>query len=182
MRAWERNHIMTKFTSALAAMLALATLTTPAAFAHDYKVGALSIKHPWSRETAPRARTGAGYLTVVNGGGQADRLVGGSTPAAERLEIHAVSMENNVMRMRHQKDGIEIPAGGTLELKPGGYHIMLIGLKEPLKAGASVPATLEFAKAGKVEVSFKVDSLAGKPSGDKQHHGTHKAGEHDGHH
>lgn len=176
---------MNKFAYALTAVLALSTLAAPVALAHGYKVGEISIKHPWSRETAPRAKTGAGYLTIVNGGKEADRLVGGSTPVAERLEIHSVSMENNIMRMRHQKEGVEVPAGGQLELKPGGYHIMLIGLKQPLKAGESIPATLEFAKAGKVEVSFSVDSLAAKPKAE-EHHGAHKAdghkaGEHDGH-
>lgn len=172
---------MTKFASSVAAALALSLLAAPAALAHDFKAGDITIKHPWSRETAPRARTGAGYLTIVNGGSQADRIVGGTTPVAERLEIHAVSMENNIMQMRRQENGIEIPAGGTLELKPGGYHIMLIGLKEPLKAGASVPATLEFARAGKVNVTFKVESLSGK-SAPAMSHDAHGETRHHGHH
>lgn len=177
---------MKMLTSLMGAALALSTLAAPAALAHDYKVGDLAIKHPWSRETAPRAKTGAGYVTIVNGGAQADRLIGGSTPVAERLEIHSVSMDNNIMRMRHQKDGVEVPAGGTLELKPGGYHIMLIGLKAPLKAGEAVPATLEFARAGKVDVTFTVGSLSGKTAPSMNHDAhnmdEHKAGEHDGHH
>ncbi|MGK2286332.1 copper chaperone PCu(A)C [Pedomonas sp. V897] len=175
---------MTKFASLLAAALALSTLAAPAALAHAYKAGDISIKHPWSRETAPRAKTGAGYLTIVNGGGEADRLIGGTSPVAERLEVHSVTMIDNIMRMRHQENGVEIPAGGTLELKPGGYHIMLIGLKAPLKAGESVPATLEFAKAGKVDVTFKVEALSGAAAtpapaashgthGETQHHGKH---------
>ncbi|MCH8686782.1 copper chaperone PCu(A)C [Pedomonas mirosovicensis] len=172
---------MTKFTSTLAAALALSTLAAPLAVAHEFKAGTLSIKHPWSRETAPRAKTGAGYLTIINTGGQADRFLGGTTPAAEKLEIHAVSMDNGIMRMRPQPNGVEVPANGKLELKPGSYHLMLVGLKAPLKAGESIPATLEFAKAGKVEVSFKVETLAYQPApasdhgkrGEAEHHGNH---------
>lgn len=170
------SDIMTKLTPLLAAALALSTLAAPAASAAEVKTtevkaGALVLQHPWSRETAPRARTGAGYVVIQNTGKEADQLLGGSTPAAERLEVHSVTTENGVMRMRPQTDGIAIPAGGALELKPGGYHIMFINLNAPLKAGATVPVTLEFAKAGKVEVSFKVHSLRDQPH----------AGGHDGH-
>ena len=168
---------MMKFTSLLAATLALSTLAAPIASAADVKAGQLVLKGPWSRETAPRAKTGAGYVVIQNTGKEADRLVGGSTPAADRLEVHSVTTENGVMRMRPQTDGVAIPAGGTLELKPGGYHIMFINLKAPLKAGATVPVTLEFAKAGKVEVSFKVHSLRDQPT--NSGHNSHSETNHD---
>ena len=170
---------MLKLTPLLAAVLALAA---PLAHAADTKAGSLVISDPWSRETAPRAKTGAGYVVISNTGKAADRLLGGSTPAAGRLEVHSATTENGVMRMRPQKDGVDIPAGGKLELKPGGYHIMFIDLKAPLKAGETVPVTLEFAKAGKVNVSFDVQSLRGKTApADHSGHGQMNH-DHAGHH
>lgn len=173
---------MTKFTPLLAA--ALMTLVAPMANAADTKASSLVVSNPWSRETAPRAKTGAGYVVIANTGKTADRLLGGTTTAAERLEVHSVTTENGVMRMRPQKDGVEIPAGGKLELKPGGYHIMFIDLKAPLKAGETLPVTLEFAKAGKVTVSFDVQSLRGKPApashdNHNGHHSDHGEVNHD---
>ena len=167
---------MMKFAPLLAAAL---TLAAPLAHAADIKAGSLVISDPWSRETAPRAKTGAGYVVIANTGKTADRLLGGTTTAAEKLEVHSVTTEGGVMRMRPQTDGIEIPAGGTLELKPGGYHIMFIGLKAPLKAGEIVPVTLNFAKAGKVNVSFAVKSLRGQPAPAHHNNGGHN--DHNGH-
>lgn len=141
---------------ALASALAV-TVATPV-LAHDFKVGPIEIKHPWARPTPPGAPTGGGYFTLVNTGTTPDRLLGGSTPAAGRLEVHEMSMDGGIMRMRKLDKGLAVPAGGTVELKPGGLHIMLIGLKAPLKVGDRVPATLRFEKAGEVKIQFQVQT------------------------
>ena len=99
-------------------------------------------------------------MTIANTGTAADRLTGGSTPVAGRVEIHTMSMDGGVMRMRQLKDGLEIPAGGEATLKPGSFHVMLMDLKQPLKAGDTVPLTLTFTGAGTVETELVV-----KPAG-----------------
>jgi len=119
----------------------------------------VGVDGPWLRETAPGARTGAGYGLFVNGGTAEDRLLGGSTPIADRIEVHSMTMDGGVMRMRPVSGGLAIPAGGRIALKPGGYHLMLIGLKQPLRRGAMVPVTLDFAKAGSLKLSFRVESI-----------------------
>jgi len=134
------------------------TLATPIA-AHDFKRGAISIAHPWSRQTAPGQANGGGFMTVSNTGKQPDRLIGGSSPASAKVEIHTMSMTGGVMRMRPLPNGLPVPAGGKLELKPGSHHIMLIGLKKPLKLGTLVPLTLRFERAGAVTVQLKVEAI-----------------------
>jgi periplasmic copper chaperone A len=118
------------------------------------KAGDLVLSGAFTRATLPGAKVGGGYVTITNQSKEADRLVGGSSPAAQRVEVHEMKMDGNVMQMRQLKDGLEIPAGGTAELSPGGTHLMLINLTAPLKEGDMIPVTLEFAKAGKVEVQF----------------------------
>ena len=146
-----------------ALLLALASLLVAgAAAAHDYAIGSLKIGHPWSRPTPVGAVAGGGFLTISNTGKETDRLLSGATPAADRLEIHEMSVTDGVMRMRALPDGLPIAPGQTLTLAPGGYHIMLIGLKKPLAAGDRVPAKLRFEKAGEVEVVF----LVGAPPAD----------------
>lgn len=149
----------------LAALLLAAS--TGLALAHDYHAGALTLGHPWARPAPSGATTGAGYLTITNTGASADRLTGGSTPAAARLEIHEMSMAGGVMRMRPVSGGLDIPAGATVALKPGGYHVMLIGLKRPLNVGDRIPATLTFQRAGTVKVEFQVQ---GAPAGGGHDH------------
>lgn len=119
----------------------------------------VAVDGPWLRETAPGARTGAGYGLLVNGGKAEDRLLGGSTPVAARVEVHSMTMDGGVMRMRPVTGGLAIPAGGRVALKPGGYHLMLIGLKQPLRRGAMVPVTLDFARAGPLKLSFRVEGI-----------------------
>lgn len=114
------------------------------------------IEAGWVRATQPGAQAGAAYLNVTNTGKMPDRLLGGSAPGVKRVEIHEMSVTGGVMRMRHLAEGLPIPAGGTATLKPGGYHIMLIGLASPLKAGASLPLTLRFEKAGTVTVNLPI--------------------------
>ena len=132
----------------------------PAAGGPTYKVGKLVITAPWARATPKGAPVGGGYLTITNTGSEPDRLIGGSFPGAARFEVHEMTMQNGVMRMRPVAKGIEIKPGQTVELKPGGYHLMFFGLKQQLKQGDTVSGTLQFAKAGRVEITFRVGSIA----------------------
>jgi periplasmic copper chaperone A len=125
----------------------------------------VKIEDPWARATAPGANVGAGYMKITSGG--ADRLVGATTTAAARVELHITVKEGDVMRMREVK-AYDIPAKGGFELKPGGAHLMLVDLKAPLKEGTKVPMTLRFEKAGEVKVELQVRAL-GATGG--HHHG-----------
>lgn len=116
----------------------------------------IAVTEPWSRETAEGQNAGGAFMTIANTGTAPDRLTGGSTPVAGRVEIHTMTMENDVMRMRQLADGLEIPAGGQVTLKPGSFHVMLMDLKQPLKAGDKVPLTLTFAGAGTVDTELEV--------------------------
>ena len=122
--------------------------------AHEYQAGALKIQHPWSRPTV--AGVGVGYMVIVNAG-KADALVAASTPVAARVEIHQTRIEGGIMRMR-QVEKVELPAGATVRLQPGGLHMMLIGLAQPLAEGAKLPLLLRFAKAGEVKVELAVQA------------------------
>jgi len=136
-----------------------------AAQAHDYKLGALEIGHPWARATAPTAPAGGGFLTVHNTGSTPDRLVSVSSPAANLIQIHEMKMEGAVMRMRELDHGMEIPAGATVTLSPGGFHLMMMGLKGPLVQGTRVPVTLVFEKAGRIDVELDVESMGATQPG-----------------
>jgi len=150
--------------STLRTVAVLLALSMPSVHAGDYRVGSLDIAVPWSRATPKGASVGAGYLTIKNTGTTADRLVGGSSDAAAAFEVHEMSMNNGVMKMRPVKGGLEIKPGETVELKPQGLHIMFVGLKKPLAQGDHVKATLVFEKAGKVDVEFDVSGMGG-PAG-----------------
>jgi copper(I)-binding protein len=144
------------------AAIVMALSIASAANAHDYKVGALSIAHPHARATVPNQPSGAAYMTIENKGADADKLVGGTTPIARSVQLHSMSMEGNVMKMR-ELASLEIKPSEKLVLQPGnGYHIMLIGLKQPLKPGDKFPMTLNFEKSGPVDVSVHVEDKAGK--------------------
>ena len=133
--------------------------------AQTYKAGTIEIEQPWARATPKGATIGAGYMKITNTGTESDRLVGGSVSFAQRFEVHSMTMEQGVMKMREVKDGLEIKPGETVELKPGGYHVMFVGLKEPLKQGEDLSVTLKFAKAGTVEVKYPVAAVgAGGPA------------------
>jgi copper(I)-binding protein len=147
----------------------LAALSLPTlALAHSYKAGEIDIGHPWSR-AAPAGITGAGFLTLTNKGSTPDRLVGARAEIARSVELHNHVMDGDVMRMR-PVPAIEIAPGAEVKLAPGGLHIMLIGLKEPLVKGARVPLTLVFEKAGEVPVELAVEA-AGARGGEHQHGG-----------
>jgi copper(I)-binding protein len=151
----------------LAAILAVAAT---AASAHEYKAGSLQIQHPWSRATPKGATVAGGYMKIVNTGSTPDRLVGGSTEAAPKFEIHEMSMQGGVMKMRMLPKGLEIKPGQTVELKPGGYHLMFVGISAPLQQGKPVKGTLEFEKAGKIEVEYAVEAIGGAPKGGGHNH------------
>ena len=136
-------------------------VAAPAVHAHDYKVGAIAVDHPYARATGAGQRIGGGFLTLMNGGA-ADRLVAAGADVSRSVELHEMKMEGDVMRMR-QVDGIALQAGQTVELKPGGYHLMFVGLKAPLKAGDSFPLKLKFEKAGEVMVEVKIEAPGAMP-------------------
>lgn len=140
------------------AVLALAALTT---LAHGFKLGEIDIGHPYAHPTREGQLVAGGYLKLTNKGA-ADRLLSARSPAADAAEIHSMTMEGDVMKMR-QVDAIELASGQTVELKPGGYHLMLMGLKAPLKAGDQFPLTLKFEKAGEVVVTVKVEESKPQP-------------------
>jgi periplasmic copper chaperone A len=146
---------MQKFALLVACAIALSS----AAHAYDYKAGAIEIDHPWARATPKGASVAAAYLTIRNTGSEPDRLVGGSTPVAGKFEVHEMSMENGVMRMRPVEGGLKIKPGETVELKPQSLHVMMPGLNQPLERGTSFKGTLVFEKAGPVEVEFNVEAI-----------------------
>lgn len=140
----------------LLVIVAALWLCGPAAFGQEVRAGSLAVLHSYARPTAPSQPTGAGYLSVVNTGAD-DRLVSASAPVAQSVQLHSMRMEGDVMRMR-EVAAIELPAGQTVELKPGGWHLMFIGLKTSLAAGQSFPVKLKFEKAGTVTVEMKVEA------------------------
>ena len=158
----------------LAAALILAASPV---IAQNYKVGSIEIEQPWARATPKGATIGAGYMKLINTGAEPDRLVGGSVAFAGRFELHSMTMEQGVMKMREVKDGLEIKPGETVELKPGGYHVMFVDLKEPLKQGEDVTVTLIFAKAGTIDVKYPVAAMgAGGPAAHDMNMKMDKAG------
>jgi periplasmic copper chaperone A len=147
---------------ALAALVAILALP---AFALDYKLGAIEIGQPWTRATPPTAESGGGYLAITNTGTTPDRLIAVKSPAAAKVEIHEMKMDGNIMRMREVEKGIEVPPGATVELKPGGFHVMFMGLKAPFAKDAKVPLTLVFEKAGSIDVELAVEAIGAASPG-----------------
>ncbi len=147
----------------LAFVLMLAGLSV--ARADEVKAGDLVISQAWSRATPGGAKIGAGYLTIENKGAVADRLVAISSEAAGKIEVHEMAMNNGVMKMRPLDKALTIDPGKTVTLAPGGYHLMMMDLKAPLKQGDKVPLTLEFEKAGKVAVTLDVQGVGAKGPG-----------------
>ena len=123
--------------------------------------GTVKIIDAWTMATPPGANVGAGYMKILNEGSAPIRLVGGETPAAASVEVHMMAMEDGVMRMRPASGGLEIPAGQSVELRPGGYHLMLIGLTAPLAEGGSVPIALLFDGGMRIEATLAVRAMGG---------------------
>jgi len=118
----------------------------------------VTVENPWARPTPPNAKLAAGYATIASAGA-ADRLVGASSPAAARVELHVTTRDGQVMRMREVK-ALDVPAGGKLELKPAGAHLMFVDIRQAFRQGEKVPVTLKFEKAGEVKVELLVDRTA----------------------
>ena len=141
----------------VAAALIAATLLGASALAHEYEVGMIRIEHPWARATPGKAPNGAAYMTLVNLGTKADRLLRVASPVARRVSLHTHLTENGIMKMRPVK-AIEVVPGSPTVLQPGGLHVMLMGLKAPLKVGETFSLTLTFERAGTVQVQVVVQS------------------------
>ncbi len=155
-------------TRALLVAAALVAFTGSAALAETITHGSLSIKDAWSRATPPKAKGAGAFVTITNTGNEDARLVSAASSYAKRTEIHEMAVNDGVMKMRKMENGVVIPAGETLELKPGSYHVMFMGLKQPFKMGEKLNVTLEFEKAGPVDVTFDVMKMGAK-SGKMKH-------------
>lgn len=155
-----------------------ATLLALPALAADVVKGDIRISQPWARATPGGAKVAAGYVTITNAGKTADRLIGGSAAVAGTLELHDMTTVDGVMRMRRIEGGIALEPGATVTLRPGGMHMMLLDLKQPLKQGETVKVTLVLEKAGPVEIEYAVAPIgaagpgakAGTGSGSDAHH------------
>ena len=150
-------------------MLALAAVLVASAapvLAQGAGSTTITVEQPWARATPAGAKTGAAYMTLANKTKTADRLTGASSHVAAKVQIHEMKVVNGVMQMREVADGLAIPAGGSVMLKPGSYHVMLMGLKKPLVAGQSFPLTLTFAKAGNISVTVPVQAMGATSGSD----------------
>jgi copper(I)-binding protein len=150
--------------SSLFALTLVLALSAAPALAQEFKAGDIVVEKPWARATPKGAEVGSGYLTIQNKGAAADRLTGGTADFAT-VEVHQMSSENGVSQMRELKDGLNVPANGSVGLSPGGYHLMFTHLTHPLTKGESVKATLNFEHAGPVEVEFSVLGVGATGSG-----------------
>ena len=128
----------------------------------EVTLGDLTISDGFSRATLPNAPVGGGFLTITNKGAADDRLIAATSPAAADVQLHEISMEGDVMKMRELAEGIPVPAGETVSLQPGGLHLMFMQLTGPLVEGTSFPVTLTFEKAGTVTVELSVASSGAK--------------------
>ena len=152
-------------TTGLAAVLAAVPVFAIPAFATAIKAGDLVIEQPWARATPGGADVGGGYLTIVNHGSTPDTLMGGSLEAAGRFELHSMTTDHGIMKMR-PTGPLAIAPGGTLMLSPTGTHIMFTQLKRGLKTGETVKGTLVFEHAGTVPVTFEIESIAANGPGE----------------
>jgi copper(I)-binding protein len=153
---------MLKRSFALGALLAL---IANVAVAQQYRVGSIEITNPWSRATPKGAMVAGAYAVITNTGNAPDRLIGGSTDVAKRFEIHEMKTEGGIMKMRQINEGLVIPPGGAVELKPGSYHLMFVDLARPLGKGDRVKGTLVFEKAGTVPIEYPVEAIGARASG-----------------
>jgi periplasmic copper chaperone A len=149
-------------------------LASPAAAAGDYDVGSIHISQPWSRATPKGAASGAGYMTLTNKGTAPDRVSCVSDDASAQCQIHTMTMENGVMKMRPVEGGLEIKPGESVTLKPGGNHMMFLSLNHSLEQGGMVKATLKFDHAGTIDVEYPVLAI-GAPAPDASAGGSMQA-------
>jgi periplasmic copper chaperone A len=153
------------------ALVAAFALGAGNAIAQTYGNGSIEVANPWTRATPKGASVAGAYLTITNKGSAPDRLVGGYAAVAGRFEVHRMVMDQGVAKMRPIEGGLEIKPGETVELKPGSFHVMLNGLKQPLTKGEKVKGTLQFEKAGKVDIEYTVEDVgATAPAMGGHHH------------
>ncbi len=141
-------------------VVASAFMASIAFASNEAKVGSLKIENPQARSTVPAQKMSGGFMKIENDSAAADKLISASSPVSRSMELHTMSMDNNVMKMREVKS-IDLPAKSKVELKPGGLHLMFIDLNKQLKAGDIIPVKLKFEKAGELEVKFQV--MGNKP-------------------
>ena len=154
----------------LAGAHVLVSLAGGSALAQSYGAGAIVVEAPWSRATPGGAKVASGYMRIVNRGSEPDRLIGGTTTVAGRFELHESSTVDGVARMTPVAGGLMIKPGESVELKPGGLHVMLADLKGPLKEGDVISGTLVFEKAGTVAVQYRIGGIGAQSAGDAHHH------------
>jgi len=131
------------------------------AWPHSHEKGDIQVRHPWSRATPPGAKVAVGYMEIRNTGTQPDRLIAASTPVAKRVEMHITQRDGEVMRMRQVKD-FEIPARERVTLRPGGSHLMLVDIVQPLKKGERFTLRLRFERAGEMDIELEVQELGSR--------------------
>jgi periplasmic copper chaperone A len=160
---------MKKFGTFVASVVALSAAIAGAASGETYKAGTIEIKQPYSNAVPKGATVAAGYMTITNTGTEPDRLLGVSSPIAGKVEIHEMRMDKGVMTMRPLASGLEIMPGQTVELKPSAFHVMIMGLKQPIERGKPFKASLMFEKAGSVDIEFAVLPIGGRPPAASAH-------------
>lgn len=148
-------------------LAAALTLTAASAQAADWSVGSITLSDPFARATAGKAKAGGGFFMITNKG-DADRLIAAKADVSAVTELHTHIHEGNVMKMR-QVEAIDIPAHGTVALKPGGFHVMFMQLKGPLKEGEHFPLELTFEKAGKVTIDMAIAGVGAKMAPNMSH-------------
>lgn len=154
----------------LVATFLVLMLGTPSGAA-EFRIGSLEIDNPWLRATPRGASVAGGYMKITNKGSAPDRLIGGSAAIAGHFEVHQMIMDQGVAKMRPVEGGLEIKPGDTVELKPGAFHVMFMDLKQPLEKGQKIKGTLEFEKAGKIDIEYAVEAMgAPSPSGGHMSH------------
>ena len=151
------------------AMAALGPARAQMSTDHGAKAQGIVVTGPWARATPGRAPNGAAYFTLTNQGPAGDRLIGASSPAAGRAELHTHIHDKGVMRMR-KLPGIDLTPGASVTFRPGGYHVMLMGLKAPLREGATFPLTLRFQKAASKTITVKVMGIGAMGGGASHGH------------
>jgi periplasmic copper chaperone A len=152
------NEKITSMPRSIALVMLVAVFVSDTAIADDFQVKSLRVSNPFVRATPPGARVAGAFMTIRNQGTEADRLLSASSPVAGLVEIHEMAVEGGMMKMRAVK-GIDLRPGATVELQPGGYHVMLEELKRPLKQGEQVPVQLTFEKAGVIEIKVQVEAM-----------------------
>jgi len=160
--------------------LAVAQLPTVPAQAKDFDVGSIHITQPWARATPKGASSAAAYMTVTNGGSAPDRVSCVSSDASAECQIHTMTMEDGVMKMRPVEGGLEIKPGETVTLKPSSLHVMLINLKHPLEQGKTVKVTLKFENAGTIDVDYPIAAIGAPAPGVAAGGGGMMMGDHGG--